>query len=211
MIMNKYPRGTLYIIASPSGGGKSSLIARLLESTDNLELSVSHTTRDKRSGEVEGVHYYFIGDAEFKRMIDEKAFIEHASVFSHYYGTSKVQIERRLSQGIDVVLDIDWQGAKQLRQLFQNTKSIYILPPSLDVLRQRLSCRGRESEELIASRMEQARDEIEHYIEFDYLVINDDFAQALSDVKSIVQANRLKIDVQRKNCAKILSLLLGST
>lgn len=201
--------GTLYIVAAPSGGGKSSLVASLLESMDNLELSISHTTRDQRVGEVQGQHYHFVGELEFEAMVQAGEFIEYAEVFGRYYGTSMTQIESRLKQGIDVILDIDWQGAKQLRKQFEQVVSIFIIPPSLEELIQRLKSRGRDELDVIKARMQQAQAEISHFKEFDYLIINDDFQQALDELKSIVQANRLKLAIQREKYAKLLSLLLG--
>jgi len=200
--------GTLYIVAAPSGGGKSSLVASLLEAMDNLELSISHTTRDKRAGEIQGQHYHFIDELAFEAMVKAGEFIEYAKVFDRYYGTSIVQIESRLKKGIDVILDIDWQGAKQLRQQFEQVVSIFIIPPSLEELMQRLQSRGRDDLDVIKARMQQAQAEISHFEEFDYLIINDDFQQALGELKSIVQANRLKLSIQREKCAKLLSLLL---
>lgn len=208
--MKKKTLGTLYIVAAPSGGGKSSLVAQLLDTMKNVELSISHTTRDKRQGEIDGQHYFFADDELFKQMIQNDEFIEYAQVFSRYYGTSKQQIEERLEQGIDVVLDIDWQGAIQLRRLYEHVVSIFIIPPSLTVLRQRLDNRGRDNDSVIDSRMQQACAEISHFMEFDYLVVNDEFSQALKDLQTIIAARRLTVDVQHKNCAVLLSLLLGN-
>lgn len=207
--MKKDTLGTIYIVASPSGGGKSSLVASLLERMDNIELSISHTTRDKREGEVDGKDYFFICDDQFKAMAKAGDFIEHAQVFSRYYGTSAAQIEKRLEQGIDVILDIDWQGAMQLRRLYQQVVSIFIIPPSIEVLHKRLTARGRDGDTIIASRMQQAQAEISHFTEFDYLIVNDDFEQALHDLQTIVRARRFKVTRQRKNCAELLSKLLG--
>ncbi len=201
-------KGTLYVVASPSGGGKTSLIKALIESVDNIEVSISHTTRPQREGEVQQQHYFFIQEEEFKGMVASQAFIEHACVFGHYYGTSKEQIESRLEQGMDVLLDIDWQGARQLNSLFTNVVSIFILPPSLEVLRQRLCARAQDEDDTINKRMQKAKDEISHYKEFDYIVINDDFDKALTDICSIVYAERLRCQSQEKRNQALLSNLL---
>jgi guanylate kinase len=201
--------GQLYIVAAPSGGGKTSLVQALVRDIDQLEISVSHTTRDQRPGEIEGKHYYFVSDAAFMKMVKAGEFIEHAIVYDCHYGTSQAQIESRLSQGIDVVLDIDWQGAAQLKNRFSNAVSIFILPPTLAVLKQRLTERGRDQPEVIQARMAKAHEEIQHFAEFDYLIINEDFSKALNELKSIVIASRLKASVQAQRHQQLLSLLIG--
>ena len=198
----------LFIVAAPSGGGKTSLVKNLIESLDDIEVSISHTTRSKRKSERDGVDYFFISDAEFIEMISDNAFIEHAKVFEHLYGTSAQQINERLEKGIDVVLDIDWQGAEQIRHLFKDAVSIFIVPPSLEVLRERLLKRGRDNESIIGDRMHKAQDEMSHYPEFDYLVVNDEFEQAALELKAIVVANRLQMERQVKKQSKLLSFLL---
>ncbi|MGQ3892220.1 guanylate kinase [Legionella sp. CNM-4043-24] len=200
--------GTLYIVAAPSGGGKTSLIRELLSSVEGIEVSVSHTTRSPRPGEQDGEDYFFVDEATFVDMISQNAFIEHAQVFGQYYGTSIAQIKNRLAAGIDVVLDIDWQGAQQIRHLFSDATSIFILPPDRQVLRQRLQNRGQDDEAVINARMQQARDEMSHYAEFDYLLVNDDFSRAALELQSIVVANRLKTERQSAKIGKLLSLLL---
>ena len=206
--MPKNEQGTLYIVAAPSGGGKTSLVKALVEGMTDIAISVSHTTRSKRPGEVDGVDYFFIEPNEFQQMIDEHAFIEHAQVFNHYYGTSKSQIEDRLRRGVDVLLDIDWQGAQQIKQVFHDTVGIFIVPPSLEALKQRLQSRKQDNEQVILERMQQAQDELSHYPEFDYLIVNDDFYCASSELKAIVIAHRLRMTRQIEKQRKLLSFLL---
>jgi guanylate kinase len=181
---------TLFIVASPSGGGKSSLIRALLERDDRVRLSVSHTTRSPRPGESDGEHYHFVDEAEFLELIEQNAFLEHATVFDHRYGTGRDAVEKQLADGFDVLLDIDWQGARQVRDSFPSCRGIFILPPSMEELRQRLTRRGQDDEAVIERRMRDARAEISHWNEFDYLVINDDFEAALEDLHSIVRSGR---------------------
>lgn len=204
--------GTLFIISSPSGAGKSSLLTALLSrynSNGRMALSVSHTTRAMRPGEENGVHYHFVSKEEFQALIARDAFFEWAEVFGNYYGTSKELIEQALSNGIDVFLDIDWQGARQIRELYRDTQSIFVLPPSLPILEQRLIGRGQDSEEVIAKRMAQAVSEMSHYPEYDYLIINDDFELALQQLQSIVLAGRAKLRPQAICHADLLNQLLA--
>lgn len=203
-------RGNLFIVAAPSGGGKTSLVKKLLNALEDIEVSVSHTTRAIRPGEQEGVDYFFVTQAQFLRMVDEGAFVEHAVVFDQYYGTSVAQIQNRLAAGIDVVLDIDWQGAAQIRRLFPQAVSIFIIPPSLHALKQRLQDRKQDNEETISQRMQRAQDELSHFTEFDYLIINDEFGQAAVELQAIVQANRLTFDRQSAKIGKLLSFMLAS-
>lgn len=203
--------GNLFIVAAPSGGGKTSLVKKLVDEMDNIEISVSHTTRDMRAAEQNGIDYFFVDDAEFKRMINAHDFVEYAQVFNHFYGTSVAQIKDRLRAGIDVVLDIDWQGAQQIRQLFADAVGIFIIPPSLDILKQRLVDRQRDNEEVILHRMQRARDELSHYHDFDYLIVNDNFANAAFELQSIVTAYRLRMSRQSVQQRKLLSFLLAST
>lgn len=186
--------GTLYILSAPSGAGKSSLINALLSdvSKSEVQLSISHTTRAPRPREENGVHYYFTSHDEFKALIEKGHFLEWAEVFGNYYGTSLPMIEKSLEQGIDVFLDIDWQGARQIVKKLPNVKTIFILPPSKSELEKRLIGRGQDSAEVIAGRMEKAVSEMSHYNEFDYMIVNDDFQIALSELKSILMAERLK-------------------
>jgi guanylate kinase len=206
--MQENTQGNLYIVAAPSGGGKTSLVKKLVSDLDNIAVSISHTTRSMRPGEQEGVDYFFVNNDAFLRLVDEHAFIEHAEVFQHFYGTSINQIQARLAAGIDIVLDIDWQGAAQIHNLFADSVSIFILPPSLEALMQRLIDRGRDDEETIAHRMLRAKAEMKHLTEFDYLIVNDDFDLAAQQLAAIVTANRLKTDKQKVNQAKLLSFLL---
>ena len=204
--------GTLFIISSPSGAGKSSLLTALLSrynSDGRMALSVSHTTRAMRPGEENGVHYHFVSKEEFQALIARDAFFEWAEVFGNYYGTSKELIEQALANGIDVFLDIDWQGARQIRELYRDTQSIFVLPPSLPILEQRLIRRGQDSEEVIAKRMAQAVSEMSHYPEYDYLIINDDFELALQQLQSIVLAGRAKLRPQAICHADLLNQLLA--
>lgn len=201
---------TLYIICAPSGTGKTSLVAALVESLPSLEISISHTTRPARPGEKDGINYHFINSQTFQSMIDHEDFLEHALVFDNQYGTSKSFVEKKLNQNIDVILEIDWQGAQQIRKRFKNTVSIFILPPSLAVLNQRLRARGQDSEAVIQRRLADAKNEIQHYHEFDYLVINDNFEIALNDLKAIVKANQLSTSIQKQKNAQFIAQLLDS-
>jgi guanylate kinase len=178
-------------VAAPSGGGKTSLINALLEKDDRVSLSVSYTTRSARPGEKDGVHYHFVSDPTFISLIGENAFLEHAEVFGHRYGTGRDAVEKKLRAGFDVLLDIDWQGARQVRKSFPSCCTIFILPPSLEALRNRLARRGQDSEEVIDRRMREAKAEISHSSEFDQLIINDDFDKALADLQSIVRYRKL--------------------
>jgi guanylate kinase len=187
--------GNLYILAAPSGAGKSSLLRALLDGNQTeeypMQVSVSHTTRAPRPNEVDGEHYHFVTHEEFKKLISEEAFFEWAEVFGNYYGTSRPVIEQTLSQGVDVFLDIDWQGARQVKAQLPDTISIFIAPPSEQALLERLNNRQQDSAEVIVDRMAKARDEISHYHEFDYIVVNDDFDNALGDLSTIVKSQRL--------------------
>ncbi len=202
--------GNLYIVAAPSGGGKTSLVRKLIDNLDRIEVSISHTTRAMRPGEKHGTDYFFIKEEEFVDMVNENAFIEHARVFNHLYGTSAAQINERLMYGIDVVLDIDWQGAEQIRHSFPKAISIFIIPPSLEELKLRLMNRRQDKDEVISERMKKAQDELSHYPEFDYLIVNDDFEHAASELEAIVVTNRLRMDRQVNKQAKLLSFLLSS-
>lgn len=201
--------GKLYIISAPSGAGKTSLVKQLRQETDKLVVSVSHTTRGMRSGEVHGSDYFFVTVNEFKAMIERQAFLEHAQVFDNFYGTAQKTVEDNLAQGLDVILEIDWQGAQQVRQMLPDSVSIFILPPSIEILKRRLQNRGQDDEETIARRMRDAVTEMSHYPEFDYLIVNDDFELALSQLKSIVTANRLLQSTQQRLLAPLLQNLLN--
>lgn len=186
-------KGTLYIISAPSGAGKSSLIDAILKrfnADDSLRLSVSHTTRAPRGEEVNHVSYHFVTKEEFEALIERKAFYEYAKVFDNYYGTSREIVEQWLDEGKDVFLDIDWQGARQIREQPPGAKGIFIIPPSLEELENRLRKRGTDAEDVIVKRMNKAVSEISHYNEYDYVIINDDFEQSVLNLRSIILANR---------------------
>ncbi|WP_115385478.1 guanylate kinase [Legionella gratiana] len=202
--------GNLFIVAAPSGGGKTSLVKRLVETLEDIEVSISHTTRAMRPGEQHGKDYFFIDENEFTSMINDCAFLEYARVFNHLYGTSMLQITKRLREGIDVVLDIDWQGAEQIRRSFPDAVSVFIVPPSLESLKQRLLNRRQDKEEVISDRMKKAQDELSHYPEFDYLIVNDNFERAAMELGAIVLANRLRIERQINKQSKLLSFLMSS-
>lgn len=199
---------TLYIICAPSGTGKTSLVAALIENLDNIEISISHTTRLMRPGEEDGINYHFIDNNTFQKMIDENDFLEHAEVFGNQYGTAKSFVEEKLAKNIDVILEIDWQGAQQIRKIFKDAVSIFILPPSIETLNLRLRHRGQDKEEVIERRLAEARNEIKHYAEFDYLVINDHFLHAVADLQSIINAHRLSLTIQKQTRAELIEKLL---
>lgn len=204
-------QGTLYIVSAPSGAGKSSLISALLETnpTYAMKVSVSHTTRNMRSGEEDGLHYHFIQKERFEALIEKNEFLEHAEVFGNYYGTSRVWIEDNLNKGIDVFLDIDWQGARQIRKQMPLAKSVFIIPPSNGELERRLNARGQDNEAIIAKRMSEAKSEMSHFDEYDYLIVNDDFDASLMDFKAIIRAERLKQDKQAAKYNGMLTALLA--
>jgi len=201
--------GTLYIISAPSGAGKTSLLRELLNTSDEVVVSVSHTTRAQRQGEIDGVHYHFVDESRFASMADKGEFLEHARVFDNYYGTSQQHVEALLTSGKDVVLEIDWQGAEQVRKQIAENVSIFILPPSKKELRLRLSGRATDSEEIIDRRMRDAESEMSHYGEFDYLIVNDDFNIALEEIRAILVANRMKISKQDQRLKALLVDLLN--
>ncbi len=201
--------GTLYIVSAPSGAGKTSLLKVLLEDADGIGVSVSHTTRAMRPGEQDGVHYHFVDESVFKQMVAQGDFLEYAQVFDHYYGTSQVAVMAQLASGQDVILEIDWQGARQIRERFVDAVDIFILPPSKAALRERLTGRGQDDEAVIARRMQDAEAEMSHYNEFDYLVVNDDFDTAVADLQAIVSSQRLRIERQRVSLQSLLADLLA--
>jgi guanylate kinase len=200
--------GIPIVISAPSGAGKTSLVAALIKDSENLKVSVSHTTRPMRPGEVDGVNYHFVSQDEFQEKIKADDFIEHAKVFNNYYGTSKSKLNEELEKGNDVILEIDWQGAEQVRNLFSEAISIFIFPPSLEILEQRLLQRGQDDAAIIKTRMDEARNEISHYQEFDYLVINDDFEQALLELKAIIIAERKKRQRMQKSHKEIIGRMI---
>ena len=202
------PLGTLYVISAPSGAGKTSLVKALLEKTENIGVSVSHTTRKMREGEQDGLDYHFTEKSEFEKMVEASAFIEHAQVFDNFYGTATANIEAKLKKGEDVILEIDWQGAEQVRKQLPYSVNIFILPPSQAALEERLRGRGQDSDEIIARRMRDAKSETSHYSEYDYLVVNDDFEDALAELKSIVVARRCRYAAQSERISALLQELL---
>lgn len=183
-------QGSLFIIAAPSGGGKTSLVNALLKQDPRLVLSISHTTRAARPGEIDGQQYHFVSEAEYEQMVDNGDFMEHARVFDYYYGTNRKSVAAQLRQGRDVILEIDWQGARQVRKVFTDCCSIFIIPPSLEDLRKRLTSRGQDSVKVIQRRMRDAQAEISHWAEFDYLVVNDVFDIALEELQAIINDHR---------------------
>jgi guanylate kinase len=201
--------GSLYIVSAPSGAGKSSLVKALLEQDDSLRLSISYTTRAPRPGETDGDQYHFVGREEFLERLISGEFLESAEVYGNYYGTSQPWIEARMLAGEDILLEIDWQGAAQVRRLIPAAVGIFILPPSLEALRQRLTGRGQDSAEVIDTRLAAARDDISHAYEYDYLVVNDRFEVALADLQAIVRARRVGVERQMHRLTLLMSGLLS--
>lgn len=206
--MNKPFIGTLFIFSAPSGAGKTSLVTSLLACTPYIGVSVSHTTRAPRPGEVDGKNYHFVSKDKFQQMAGEGAFLEHAQVFDNYYGTSQAWVESELEAGRDVILEIDWQGAKQVRRLFSDTVTVFIAPPSIEALRQRLQGRGQDGEDVIERRMRDARNEMSHFVEYDYLIINDNFDNTLQELRSIIIARRHRLSAQQVRHGEIINKLL---
>lgn len=201
-------KGSLYIVAAPSGAGKTSLVNALVSAHDDIRLSVSHTTRPPREGEQNGRDYHFVSQDKFAQMREQGEFLESATVFDNSYGTSAKAVDALLEQGLDVILEIDWQGAQQVRHNFSDSTGIFILPPSKATLEQRLRDRGQDNESVIQRRMRDAENEISHYVEFDYLIVNDDFAEALEKLTAIIVAKRQSIETQKqKQSALIVELL----
>jgi guanylate kinase len=201
--------GTLYIISAPSGTGKTSLVREVLSTVSGLSLSVSHTTRPMRPGEQNAVHYHFVSVPDFEALIAADAFLEYAQVFDNYYGTSKDAVLDQLRAGQDVILEIDWQGAQQMRKLIPDSVSIFILPPSREVLERRLRGRGQDSDAVIARRLLEVRTEIAHCCEYDYLVVNEDFGRAVADLQAIMRARSLRCPVQQRSLQPLLASLLA--
>lgn len=204
-------KGNLFVISSPSGAGKSSLISALLKRHADMKVSVSHTTRAPRPGEEDGVHYHFCQVDEFKSVIAEDGFYEWAEVFGNFYGTSKQAIQDQLNQGIDVFLDIDWQGAQQMREIVPGIITLFILPPSREELENRLNKRGQDSAEVIAKRMQQAQSEMSHYNEYDFVLVNDDFDQTLDEFERIVLAHRSQTSNIESKYSDLIGQLLAKS
>jgi len=201
-------KGILYILSAPSGAGKTSLVKSLVSDLLFIRVSVSHTTRPMRPGEEDGVNYHFTARDRFQEMINQGDFFEFAEVFGNFYGTSQAWVQDTLAEGYDLILEIDWQGAQQIRRLMPEAKSIFILPPSQAALRERLQNRGQDNSDVIENRMRQAVSEMSHYVEFDYLIINDDFNQALAELKAIFTANQLVLNKQQSKHTELLRELL---
>ncbi|MFI0399433.1 MAG: guanylate kinase [Thiolinea sp.] len=200
--------GQLYIVSAPSGAGKTSLLNELCKQLKHLTISVSHTTRAPRPGEVDGEHYHFFSLETFKEEIEQNLFLEYAQVFDNYYGTSKTAVDTLLTARKDVILEIDWQGARQVRERADSVISIFILPPSQTSLEERLRNRQQDSEEIIQRRMRDARNEIAHYSEYDYVIINDNFEDALADLVAIFRSERLRLKRQLQHHAELLAELV---
>ncbi|OFZ97080.1 MAG: guanylate kinase [Betaproteobacteria bacterium RBG_19FT_COMBO_58_11] len=199
--------GNIFIVSAPSGAGKTSLVKALLEADSQVKLSVSYTTRAPRPGEVDGVNYHFVSMDDFMAMLNRGDFLESAEVYGNRYGTSQRWIEAQVATGVDILLEIDWQGAAQVRKLMPQAISIFVLPPSPVALRERLTGRGQDSEQIIAGRLAAAREDMSHVSEFDYVIINDDFTAAAADLQAVVRASRLTLSKQMaKNGALIESL-----
>lgn len=201
--------GSLFIVAAPSGAGKTSLVNALVERQKNVVLSVSHTTRAARAGEENGKDYFFVSQDDFAAMRDAGEFLESATVFDNSYGTSSEAVLMQLEEGKDVILEIDWQGAEQVRKNFPASTGIFILPPSKEALEQRLRGRGQDGDDIIARRMRDAENEMSHYVEFDYLIVNDDFEVALNELIAIISAKRHTLEVQKQVQARLLVELLA--
>ena len=201
-------KGNLFIITAPSGAGKTSLVRALLDGDDQIKLSVSHTTRPPRPGEEDGVHYHFVAESKFVELLGHGDFLESAQVHGAYYGTSQSTVNTVLAQGLDLILEIDWQGAQQVRKQYPEAISIFILPPSMEALEQRLNNRAQDSAEVIARRLAAARDEMRHVAEFDYVTINDRFEHALEDLRAIVRSQRLRREKQLVRYQDVVQKLL---
>ncbi len=204
-------KGTLFVVSAASGAGKTTLVKSVLQHVSDIEVSVSHTTRAPREGEVDGVDYHFVDKETFQAMVEGSEFFESATVFGNMYGTSRQHIQEQLLKGRDVVLEIDWQGARQIRQLMSDCRTIYVAPPSIAVLRERLTSRGQDDESVINRRMHEAISEMSHYVEFDYLIINDDFDEARDNLAAIIMGNRMLHEHQQQKHAELLAKLLAGS
>jgi guanylate kinase len=202
--------GNLYVISAPSGTGKTTLVKALIEAVPSLTVSISYTTRKRRPAETHGINYYFIDQAEFAKMVEHKDFLEHASVFGNSYGTSRLWVEEALQRGEDVILEIDWQGGQQIHELFPTSVSIFILPPSVNDLYDRLIKRNQDNPDIIRQRIADVRESTRHINEYGYIVINDDFTEALHDLKTIVRAHRLALKRQIVRYSNLLNELVNA-
>ncbi|TJZ72047.1 guanylate kinase [Chitiniphilus eburneus] len=202
-------RGNIFVVTAPSGAGKTTLVAALLAADQNVQLSISFTTRAPRGGEVHGKDYHFIDRAGFEAMIAAHDLLEYAEVYGNYYGTSRQWIESVIDNGRDILLEIDWQGAQQVKRIFSDSVGIFVLPPSIDTLEQRLRSRGKDSEEVIAKRMAAAREEMSHFDEADYVVVNEHIDEAVRDIVAVVRAERLRQRTQRIRHGALLGSLKG--
>ncbi len=200
--------GTLFIVSAPSGTGKTSLVNALVRDTNHLKLSISHTTRQARPKEIDGYNYHFITTSKFKQMEAAGVFMESATVFGNQYGTSQDAVQKMLDEGHDVVLEIDWQGAEQVKSRFKDAISIFILPPSIKALEDRLQTRGQDSEDVIKNRMIKAISELKHYHKADFLVVNDEFEEALKSLKAIVKSNRMTTAKQQITNHRLIEKLI---
>ena len=200
--------GLLFVVSAAAGTGKTSRVNALLERVKNLHGSESHTTRGQRNGELDGVHYHFTQKDDFLALVEQGGFIEYAEVFGNYYGTAQATVKEQLAKGHDVLLEIDWQGAQQVRKLFPESKQIFILPPSQFDLRQRLSNRGTDSVEVIEHRLSCAVEDMQQFVNFDYVIINDDFNKALHDLESVITANRLVLTQQANRHQDLIQKLI---
>ena len=205
---NQAEKANLFVVSAPSGAGKTSLLKQVIAELEAVQASVSHTTRAKREAEVDGIDYHFVDLDTFNQLVESDAFFEHAEVFGNNYGTSKSSIADQLAKGIDVILEIDWQGARQIKQQLPKSRSIFILPPSKDELENRLKGRGQDDDAVIKGRMSSAISEMSHFGEYDYLVINDDFDTAVAEIITIIKAERLKLVIQKEKNAQLLCNLL---
>ena len=201
--------GTLYTVSAPSGAGKTSLVNALVQRCRDVRVSVSHTTRPMRPGEKDGVNYHFIDEGRFLAMLDHTEFLEHAQVFGNLYGTSQTWVKEQLASGSDVILEIDWQGAQQVKRLLPETLAIFIMPPSREILQQRLNSRGQDDSAIIEARMSEAVEEMSHYVEGDYLVVNKDFEQALEELRAIIICQRLRTLRQQESLGDMLQNLIS--
>jgi len=201
--------GQLFVVAAPSGAGKTSLVKALIASMGNIQVSVSYCTRAMRPGEQDGEDYHFVDQGSFKEMVEAGEFLEHAHVFDRSYGTGRAKVLEQLMQGIDVILEIDWQGARQVRDLMDGVISVFVLPPSKEALEERLRGRGQDSDEIIQRRLRDAEADMAHYDEFAYVIVNNDFDVALQELRSVVMAARVARSVMQEKHAKLLGELLG--